>query len=463
MNRTAHAGCGQLERVKHYARCSDAYRFFDVLTGPELFEKVESLLPEHRERLYPPTETLSIFVAQALSADRSCQKAVNDAAVRRVSLGLSPGSTNTGGYCQARARLTLDLVQGLARFTGRAVSARAQRSWRWRDRPVRLVDGTTVKLPDTKANQERFPQSRSQKPGLGFPLCRVVGLLCLGSGALLDAAVGPFRGPGGDEGALLRSMLDSVERGDVLLGDAYYSSYFLLAALIERGADVVFAQNGARARKTDYGTGTRLGPHDHLIEITKPASKPKWMSQAAYDQTPGTLQLREFDIGQGTTLITTLKCARTTTKSELKKLHAARWNVELDLRNIKTTLGMEHLSCTRPEMAIKELCVYLLAYNLIRLIMAQSALLADCLPRQLSFKHTVQIWLAWCSLGVGAPDDEHTPVLLCMIGQRRVGNRPGRLEPRMLKRRPKPFKLLSVERSQARAEILLNGHAKKVK
>jgi hypothetical protein len=162
----------QSRQVKRHVSNNDAYCFFNLLTGPELFEQVESLLPAHRERLFPPTETLSIFLAQALSADRSCQNAVNEAALRRVAGGMRACSTHTGAYCRARARLPLEMVRTLARCTGRWITAHAPGAWCWRGRAVRMVDGTTVGLPDTKANQAQYPQSRSQEPGLGFPLCR---------------------------------------------------------------------------------------------------------------------------------------------------------------------------------------------------------------------------------------------------------------------------------------------------
>lgn len=462
MNRTSCHPEGQSRRVQRYASQADAYSLFNLLTGPALFDALEAALPAHRERLYPPTETLSIFLAQALSTDRSCQKAVDEFAVRRISAGLSSPSIRTGGYCRARVRLPLEMVRTLARKAGRQVSAQARCAWHWRGRAVRMVDGTTLTLPDTQLNQDRFPQSRSQKPGLGFPLCRVVGILCLGSGALLDAAIGPFRGKGSDEGALLRSALDSIEPGDVVLGDAYFCTYFLLCTLSERGCDALFEQNGARRMKCDFRRGQRLGERDHLIVLNKPALKPDWMEQAAYDRAPKQLTVRELRVGHKT-LVTTLLGARTTTKAELGRLYARRWNVELDLRNIKTTMGMERLSCMSPEMAIKEMWVYLLAYNLIRLMMAQSAALADCLPRQLSFKHTVQIWLAWCCYGLGERPNDDLPQLLRMIAQLRVGNRPGRVEPRMLKRRPKPYTWLSIPRDQARTHIRKHGHPRKAK
>ena len=144
-------------------------------------------------------------------------------------------------------------------------------------------------------------------------------------------------------------------------------------------------------------------------------------------------------------------------------LDKSRWHVELDLRNIKTTLGMEMLSCKTPAMAEKEIWVYLLAYNLIRLIMAQAALLADRLPRELSFKHALQLWVAWNQLGNGIDHDEKLTVLFTLIAQQQVGNRQGRIEPRALKRRPKQYPLLTKTRQLARENIRKNGHPKKLK
>lgn len=433
-----------------------------MLTGPELLEEVESLLPDHRERLFPPTETLSMFLAQALSADRSCQQAVDDAAIRRLMGGLPHCSTHTGGYCRARQRLPLEMVRELAQRSGRLITERLPDTWLWQGRPVRLVDGTTVMMPDTPDNQAAYPQSRSQRPGLGFPLCRMVGIVCLGSGALLDAAVGRIRGKGGDEQTLLRTMLDTLQAGDLLLGDAYYGTYFLLCELQRRGVDAVFEQYGARRRRSDFRRGQRLGPRDHLIQLTKPKRKPDWMAQADYDQAPDRLTVRELRTG-GKLLITTLQCPKQTTKTALKALYRDRWHVELDLRHIKTTLGMDMLSCRTPAMAEKEIWVYLLAYNLIRLLMAQSALLTDTLPRELSFKHTVQLWRACGGHGLGGDDDDRLALVFTLIAQQRVGNRPGRIEPRAVKRRPKQYPRMMLPRPLAREEVRLYGHPKKVK
>jgi hypothetical protein len=287
---------GQQQRLGHYASSADSYAMFNLLTGPQLFNRVEELL--HRERLFPPTETLSMFVAQVLSADGSCQQAVDDAMVKRLIGGLKPGSTDTGGYCKARARLPVTMVSTLAREAG-GIIAKGTPSWcHWRrDRPVRLVDGATVTLPDTEDNQAAYPQSSSQKAGLGFPICRLVALLCPGSGALLDAAMGPCEGKGSDEQSLLREMLDSLQGDDILLGDAFYATYFLLCELVRGGVDGLFEQHGSRKRSTDFSKGEKLGMRDHLIVLTKPKQKPDWMSQYEYDQAPATLKVRELQAG----------------------------------------------------------------------------------------------------------------------------------------------------------------------
>ncbi len=452
----------QQQRIRRRADQSDAYTFFNLLTSPALLDRVEALLPEHRERLFPPTETLSMFLSQALSADRSCQRAVNDASVKRLIGGLPVCSTHTGGYCRARARLPLSMPATLARHTGRMVSEGGSSSWHWHGHPVRLVDGTTVAMPDTPANQARYPQPHSQAPGLGFPLARLVGLICLGSGAVLDCALGGYRGKGQDEQALLRTLLDALEPGDLLLGDAYYATYFLLCALRERGVEAVFEQQGARARVTDFRRGRRLGPRDHLIELRKPVQKPDWMTEAQYAQAPEALTVRELATG-GKILVTTLLCPKQTPKADLKALYRERWHVELDFRHLKTTLGMEMLSCKTPAMAQKEIWIYLLAYNLIRLMMAQAAVLSTCSPRKLSFKHTLQLWIAWDHYGRGTPHDDQRRALFILIAQQRVGNRPGRIEPRAIKRRPKPFPLLTEARAMAREKVRMHGHSRKIK
>jgi len=207
----------QQKTIQKEAFNQDAISFFNILTAPELFDVLEALLPEHRERLFPPTETLSMFLAQAMNDDRSCQRVVNEASVSRLIHGLAPCSTHTGGYCRARKRLPTTMVSSLVSKTSEQLDSHIPNEWRWEGRSVRIIDGTTVTLADTPANQEVYPQQNAQKPGLGFPICRILGATCLASGAIVSAAMGPYKGKGGSEHALLRSILPSFKNGDILL------------------------------------------------------------------------------------------------------------------------------------------------------------------------------------------------------------------------------------------------------
>lgn len=219
---------------------------------------VDQQLPPHRERLYSPTDTLSLYIAQALSPDASCQRVVNRHAVERVANGLAPCSTHTGAYCKARQRLPVAMVETLTQTTGQLIAAQAPAPWRWRGRRVKLVDGTTVTMPDTPANQERYPQQSNQKPGLGFPIARLVGLLCLATGAVLDAAMGPYSGKTGSEHALFRELMDRIVAGDLILADRYYCAYFVIALLRARGADVL--SSSIKGAKPISGQATAWGP-----------------------------------------------------------------------------------------------------------------------------------------------------------------------------------------------------------
>lgn len=252
----------------------DSMSFFNILTCAELFDVVESQLPAHRERLFHPTETLSMFLAQALRPDRSCRKAVNDAFVSRMQAGMKPCSTHTGGYCKARQRLPVGMVSALVKTTGSLIDAAMPGHWRKQDRRIYIVDGTTTTLPDTEKNQEQYPQQRSQKPGLGFPICRIVAATCLSTGAVIEAAMGAYKSKGASEHTLFRSILPSFQRGDMLIGDALYGSYFILSECVQRGVDVIFEQNGARKRTTDFRKGKKLGREDHLIFLKKPVQRP---------------------------------------------------------------------------------------------------------------------------------------------------------------------------------------------
>lgn len=440
-------------RIARRSKSTDAVEFFNVLTSEELLHTTEALLPEHRERLYPPTVALSMFMRQTLEADGSCQKAVNGWAAQRAADGLRACSVRTGGYCRARQRLPLQMVSTLARHTGRLVSERAHAHWLWRGRAVKLVDGIGLSMPDTPENQAVYPQPSTQAKGVGFPLARLVVVICLATGAALDAAIGPHQGKGSGELSLVRQVLGNLRPGDVMLADALYCNYFLIATLMAAGVDVLFEQNGARI--TDFRRGHALGTRDHIVRWPKPKGRPQWMTPEQYADAPEELELRECKVHHQV-LVTTLREHRRIGKDDLSQLYARRWNVELDLRNLKTTTGMDVLRCQTPEMNAKQLWAHLLAYNVIRLLMAQAASKAGKDPRALSFKHTVQLWTEWVARGLSAAHDGGR--LFALIAQTKVGSRPGRIEPRMRKRRPKPYPWLKTPRAHARSQVKRYGH-----
>lgn len=435
----------------------EAVDFFNVLTSPELLEQTEAHLPEHRERLYPPTVTLSMFMRQALNEDGSCQKAVNGWTAQRVAEGFKSNGVDTGAYCRARQRLPVEMVKALTRESGRLLSTKALPGWRWRGRTVKLVDGSTFSMPDTPQNQACYPQLNTQTVGVGFPLARLLAVICLSTGAVLEAATGPFEGAGNSELGLLRALGAVFNRGDVMLADSFYCNYFILATLQAAGIDAVFEQHSGRARITDFRRGRQLGRRDHCMRWPK-TQRPPWMTPEQYASFPDELIVRELS-SAGRILVTTLLDPRRVRKQELSDLYCRRWNVELDLRNIKVTLGVEVLRCRTPQMVVKELWVHLLAYNLIRLLMAQSAAASGLQPRQLSFKHTVQLWTEWTARRLIPCTSYHDEPLWKLIAAVRVADRPGRLEPRKKKRRPKSYPWMKKSRPQERSEIGIHGRA----
>ena len=308
-------------------------------------------------------------------------------------------------------------------------------------------------MPDTVANQTEFPQGATQKPGLGFPLARLVAIISLSCGAVLEWTTSPCEGKRTGETALLWQLAHRLKAGDIVIADRYFSGYFLLAWLIRHGVDVVVRQH--QLRHTDFRRGKRLGAKDHVVDWARP-QRPAWMDAALYATMPEALTLREARVG-GLTLVTSLTAADKVSKQELLTLYHARWQVELDLRSIKTVMQMDVLRCKSPEMVKKEIAVHLLAYNLVRTVMAQAAFLGHVLPRRLSFKAALQLIRAFEENLRHAPQGRLTlrqAYLLAGIAQIRLPDRPGRVEPRVVKRRPNQHALMTQPRNVLKATIL---------
>lgn len=439
--------------------------FSDVLPPHRVLKVLREEVVSFRDRIFSPLVTLWTFLSQVLSKDHSCVSAVARLLAFRTHQGLPPCSARTGSYCKARQRLPERVLARLVRDTGADLDGQAPDAWRWHGKAVKIVDGSGVSMPDTRANQKAFPQPSAQQPGVGFPVARIVVLLSLACGAVLDLAIGRVRGKRMGENALFRALHDRLEPEDLVLADRCYCSYFEIALLQQRRVDLVMRAH--QCRKVDFRRGRALGREDHVVVWVKPA-RPEWMDAATYAALPETLTVRELRVRVATpgfrtrrlVVVTTLLDAAQVPPAELAALYRARWQAELDLRSIKQALQMDVLRCQTPEMVRKELWAHLLVYNLIRATMAQAALQHHVLPRLLSFEGARQTLEAFRGLLLQASAQELPQVvahLLAAIASHRVGDRPDRYEPRVRKRRPKEFPLLKIPRREARRRLAQTG------
>src|SRR4051794_9264136 len=438
--------------------------FTNVLTE-EALEQALAALTGWLDRIFSPLVTLWVFLGQVLSADHSCRAAVARLIAHRLARGQSPCSAETGAYCQARKRLPESFFADVARQTGRALDAQADPQWLWKRRRVYIYDGSSVSMPDTPANQAAYPQPVVQKPGLGFPLARIAAVFSLACGAVLDLGICRYAGKGQSELGMLRTLWDLFRPGDVVLADRLLCAWTEMVMLQQRGVDCVCRLSSHR--QADFRRGRRLGKGDHIVVWPKPP-RPRTIDREAYALLPDALTVRECRVQveqpgfrvQTLIIATTLLDESAFAKSDLAQLYRARWHAELDLRSLKQTLQMDVLRCKTPEMVRKELWTHVLAYNLIRTIIAQAASTHGLEPRSLSFKGAVQTLEAFqpalALLG------EHDPALraalyeqlLKAIASQRVGDRPDRVEPRRRKRRPKPYDRLMKPRHEAKRQLL---------
>ena len=434
------------------------------------FAAEDALFGQQADDVYTPPLVLWGMLSQALQAGnaRSCTAAVARVIVLCVALGRRPPSEDTGAYCRARAKVPEAVLRRLTYQVSDRLESSVPADWRWHGRHVKVVDGTTLSVPDTLDNQAVWPQPRSQQAGLGFPLLRLCLVMSLVTGALCGLELGPYEGKETGETALLRRLLElgRLLAGDLVLGDSYFCSYFMLALLRACGLDGLFHQH--QRRKTDFSQGQRLGDGDHLTTWSKP-ERPAWMDEATDAQIPDELVVRELRVQvsirgfrvRELILVTTLTDAQTYTQQEIGELYRQRWHVELDLRALKTALHLEDLRGQSPAAVRREIWTHCLAYNLLRQTMAQAALLEQRTVRQLSFTTALQnVRAAWDHATLATPEElsRLAQAQLRTIGRSTVGQRPHRVEPRAVKRRPKKQKLLTQPRAQAR-EALLNGTA----
>jgi hypothetical protein len=449
----------------------------DVRQWQDIFESHKIDFGNDEEAVYTPAITLWALISQAFFKEemRSCKAAVGRVASLWATLGKKVCDTNTGAYCRARAKISWQAVRDICcqiaetaepMFDAQNVDFDSEQHQVVSnaqsvstDGRIMLVDGFTVTAADTPENQERFPQNPAQKEGIGFPIIRGVSLISMVTGLLINLALGPYAGKQSGETALLWKMLDQLKPGDTLVADCFYCTYWIVAACKNKGVNIVMKNHDKR--DDDPLGAKRIDKHERTTVWLRP-QRPNWMSEEEYAACPEQIEIRLVDVlieqpgfrSKKYTIATTILETNVFTRNWLTEVYRSRWLVELDIRSIKCSLGMDVVRAKTPAMVQTEIWSCLLAYNLIRMKMLQSCATNRRMPRTLSFTTTLQLIANNWLLGAVVLNDQ-----LVVLGQQTsssevVGNRPDRVEPRANKRRPKILALLSKPRHTARLDIM---------
>jgi hypothetical protein len=433
--------------------------FADYLPAARVNEAVTAAGGAFRERAYAPAVTLWTFLCRTLDPGHSCRAAVARPRAHRAAQGLAPGSADAGAYCKARARLPEAALAGLARAAGRALMDNAEEEWLWKGRRVKVVDGTSLSMPDTPGNRKAYPKQVGLPDGVGFPFLRLVVVFSLAAGAALGAAVGPFNGAGTGEVSLFRRPGGALGAGDVVLADRLYSNSWGVARLRGRGFEVVTRLHAGRRAVWFRGRGHSTA--NRRVWWRKP-QRPGWVPEEEYKSYPQKIRPRAVRVdvrrkGPRTrrlALVTTLTDAAAYTKKDLADLYKRRWQAELNLRSLRAVMPMGVLRGRSPDVVRKGVWAHLLAYNVVRGLMARAAAVR---PDEVSFAGAPQAVNAFLPLLRGARSAAGSArrwaALVLGISRHRVGNRPDGYEPRAVKRRPKNDAKLKVPRAEARRRL----------
>lgn len=432
----------------------------DILPASRLNQLLEEEGIAYRTRLYTPVVTLWAMIHQALSPDKSLRNTLKCMSTWLIAAGEVAPSADTGAYSKARGRLSETLLQRLVPETAEALEQQVPAVHYWCARPVKVFDGTTVLMADSAANQSAYPQHGNQAAGCGFPLARVVVFFCLITGAVVSACVAPKTM---SEIVMSRLLYEDLSPEDVVVADQAYGSYVDLALIQQQQADGVLRKHHARA--TDFRTGQKHATLDHQVVWHKPRTAPAHMSADEFAAIPNTLNVREVCLRrsrkgfrhQFVIVVTTLLDAKRYTAEKLTQLYGWRWQAaEVNLRHLKTTLKMEMLTAKTPEMVRKEIWTHLLAYNLLRSVMEKAAPLLNYHRSRLSLQGTRQLFIQMLPLLANTTQLVRQRLyahLLDDIAADALPVRPNRHEPRVVKRRPKPFPRMKQPRAVLKAKI----------
>jgi hypothetical protein len=442
----------QLVNKKQFLLETQNDLILDILSREE-HQRLFNTVGEFRARTYTPLKTLHMNIQQVLSSDKSGLNAVAGINVSRLMSEKAAVCSNTGSYTKAKKRVSEDLIYELVQSVGCSLTQKIPLEWTMNGRDIKAFDGTTLSLPDTKMNNERYPKHRNKNPNVGYPQLRLLAVFSLITGCVIDYALDATKGKGTGEVTLLRTLLNSINEGDIAIGDALFCNFFLIHDLMKKKVDVIVP--GLIQRVYHFNEGTILGEKDHITSWKKPR-RPKWMSKETYKEYPKAIQIREFEVN-GVVYMTTFMGVSTYPKKELHKLYKRRWDVELHIRSIKTYMGMNKLTGKSPDMVRKEIGVYLLAYNIIREFMLDGGIEGDALPTQISFKGTLQLLNQFMPHFSFIPKDKKATLysqMLALIVKNKVGKRPGRVEPRAIRQKSQPFPSLKTSRKVEKERLL---------
>ena len=450
-SRLAALGHRTAQRVRQATLAQLQEHLRDFLPAPLLLAEDQG--PNSRDRIFSLRLTFECFLWQVLKPKTSCREVVRQ--VQALFRLHQRGYVDEGdsAYVQARLRLPKERLEKALGATAQAADRRVGQGGQLQGRPLKVADASTTQLADTRRNQKRYPQPAAQKPGCGFPVLKFVALFSLASGAILNVALGNLHH---HDLRLLRQLWEQLKKGDILLGDRAYGEYTTLATGPQRGVDVVARLHACR--KVDFRKAQRLAKNDGLFVWTKGYQQSEVLSTTQWGLLPAQITVRIIRFtatirgfrARRITLVTTLLDPKDYPAQELIALYARRWRLELCLRDLKTTMGMEQLRCKSPDMAEKELLAYLVAHNLIRCLIAEAVARYQVDLERVSFKGSVDALRQYSDAIAKAPNqklrDQLWADLLLNLARDLVRYRPNRQEPRAVKRRPKPYPLLNQPR-----------------
>lgn len=451
----------RIRKIQNQLRESSACGYAELFKKVLPAQTLSKIDPTIRHRHYGALPLLWAWIAQIIEVNASCSKAVANIQSWSHQLGIKPPASDTSGYCKARQRLSQEFLENVHRHLVTTLNQRVKRADQWHGHLVKAFDGTSVTLIDTDANQSVYPQHGSQKPGCGFPIMGMVGLVDLSHGGVIAFETCTYKK---HDLFATAKMVPLIQKGDVVLADRAFCSYELIARLThERQGHIVMRLHQGRARKLDWSKGKKLGPHQRLVIWKKPTTPPPGseLTQTQWKALPAEMTLRYLKVKaedragniKEMIIVTDLLDPKNYPMSEIAELYHERWDIELKFRELKTTLKMEEFRVKSPEMAQKTLCVMMIAYNLLRLQMQEAAHLTGGKVRGISFEGVRQVVTSWQERFRFGRDRSQAANASARRGflarccEQLLTLRPGRREPRALKRRPKNYQLLTSHRS----------------